>query len=312
MSNIDPYKVLGVGKSASDDEIKKAYRRLARKHHPDVNSNSKTSERMFKEVSEAYEILSDKQKRRNYDMFGTAEPGASFGGFDNFRNGGGFGTRGFGSRPFGSQYSSGGFGSRAPFEEVFSEFFNQSGSRRGFNQPPQKGEDIEYNVKISFRDAYHGARLSVDTSYKKIEVQIPAGVDTGSRIRVSGQGAPGVRGGGPGDLFLRITVEDHKLFHRDENDIHMELPVTLGEAILGAMIEVPGPDGRLALKIPPGSGQARKFRFKGKGFTSLKDSSRGDFFVKLKIVLPKEIDEYTQELVAEFERQNPMDVRSNL
>ncbi len=311
MSHIDPYKVLGVGRSASDDEIKKAFRSMARKHHPDVNPNSKSSERKFKEASEAYEILSDKEKRRNYDMFGSADPGAAFGGFNNFRKGSGFGSRGFNNNPFGSQYQSG-FGSRAPFDDMFSDFFNRSGNQSGFNHSPHKGEDIEYNVRVSFSQAYLGARLSVDTSYRKIEVQIPPGVDNGSKIRVAGQGAPGWRGGKDGDLYLKISVDEHDLFIRKDNDIHMELPVTLGEAMLGAMIEVPMPDGRLALKIPPGSGHARKFRFKGKGFPSLKDSSRGDFFIKLKVVLPKDIDEYSRELVAEFERQNPMDVRSNL
>ncbi len=306
MSQIDPYKVLGVAKGASDEEIKKAFRRLARKHHPDVNSNSKTSERRFKEVSEAYEILSDKEKRRNYDTFGNAEPGSAFGGFNDFRRG-----RGFGGNPYGSNYSSG-FGSQAPFDDLFSDFFSRSHTRKNFNQASQKGADVEYNVKVSFEQAYHGTRLSLDTSHKKIEVQIPPGVDNGSRIRVSGQGAPGMRGGRPGDIYLKIEVDEHAFFRRHDNDIYMDLPVTFGEAMLGAMIEIPGPDGRLALKIPPGSGHSKKFRFKGKGFSSLKEASRGDFFIKLKIILPQEIDEYTRELVVEFERQNPMDVRSHL
>ena len=306
MSQIDPYKILGVAKGASDEEIKRAFRRLARKHHPDVNSNSKTSERRFKEVSEAYEILGDKEKRRNYDMFGHADPGASFGGFNDFRRG-----RGFNGNPFGSHYSSG-FGSQGPFEDVFSSFFNRSQTGANFYQAPQKGADIEYNVKVSFEQAYHGTRLSLDTSHKKIDVQIPPGVDNGSKIRVPGQGALGTRGGNPGDIYLKMEVDDHPFFRRDENDIYMDLPVTLGEALLGAMIEIPGPDGRLALKIPPGSSHSKKFRFKGKGFPSLKDASRGDFFVKLKIIFPNRIDEYTKELVQEFERQNPLDVRSHL
>ncbi|MGD9819087.1 MAG: DnaJ C-terminal domain-containing protein [Desulfomonilaceae bacterium] len=310
MSHIDPYKVLGVNKGASDDEIKRAFRRLARKHHPDVNSNSKASERKFKEVSEAYEILSDKQRRRNYDMFGNADPGNAFGGFNNFRKGPGFGTRGFGTNPFGSEYSSG-YGARAPYEDLFSSFFSRGNDNSGFEKGPVKGKDIEHSVRISFYQAYEGSRVSIDTPQKKIEVQIPPGVDNGSRIRVAGQGALGIRGGRPGDLYLKITVEEHELFRRQENDIHLELPVTLGEAMLGALIEIPSPDGRLALRIPPGSGQTRKFRFKGKGFASLKDSSRGDFFVKLKLILPKDIDEYTKDLVSEFERLNPLDVRSN-
>ena len=306
MSHIDPYKTLGVAKGASDEEIKKAFRRLARKHHPDVNSNSKTSERRFKEVSEAYEILSDKEKRRNYDMFGNADPGASFGGFNDFRRG-----KRFGGNPFGSQYSSG-FGSQAPFEDLFSDFFSRSQARNNFNQAPQKGADIEYNVKVSFDQAYHGTRLSIDTSRRKIEVQIPPGVDNGSRIRVSGQGSPGTRGGRPGDIYLKIEVDQHPFFRRQDNDIYMDLPVTLGEVMLGAMIEIPSPEGRLALKIPPGSSHSKKFRFKGKGFISLKDASKGDFFINLKIILPDKIDEYTRELVVEFERQNPLDLRSHL
>lgn len=309
MAHIDPYKILGVGQNASDDDIKKAFRRLARKHHPDVNSNSKMSERKFKELSEAYEILSDKEKRRNYDMFGSVDPGASFNGFNNFRRGASFGGRGFGANPFGSQQSSG-FGSGSPFDNLFQDFFDRSNNRNRFHQEAQKGSDLEYSVKVSFLQAYQGTKLSIETSHKKIEVQIPPGVDNGSKIRVPGQGSPGSRGGAAGDIYLRISVEDHDLFRRDNNDIHMDLPVTLGEALLGAMIEIPGPDGRLALKIPPGAGHAKKFRFRGKGFTSLKDSSRGDFFVMLKIVLPRDIDEYTKELVQEFERQNPMDVRA--
>jgi DnaJ-class molecular chaperone len=303
----DPYSILGVSKVASDDEIKSAYRRLARRHHPDMNNNDKSSETKFKEISEAYEILSDKEKRLSYDRFGYSGVDSSQG----FRPGDSFGASGF-ARPgftfkFGGQKSSG----HRAFDDTFSEFF-ETVSNRGYSRFGLKGDDLEYDLTITFEQAYHGVSATVSVLEHRINVHIPAGVETGSVIRVAGQGAPGRRGGRPGDLFLNITVSSHRIFRREGNDIYLNLPISFPEAILGAKVEIPGPNGRLMLKIPAGTQSGTSFRFRGKGFPSLKKERRGDYYVTTQIVIPDRVDSSSKDLVAEFARLNPTNPRQSL
>jgi DnaJ-class molecular chaperone len=303
----DPYSILGVSKVASDDEIKSAYRRLARRHHPDMNNNDKSSETKFKEISEAYEILSDKEKRLSYDRFGYSGVDGSQG----FRPGDPFGASGF-ARPgftfkFGGQKSSG----HRVFDDTFSEFF-ETVSNRGYSRFGLKGDDLEYDLTITFEQAYHGVSATVSVLEHRINVHIPAGVETGSVIRVAGQGAPGRRGGRPGDLFLNITVSSHRIFRREGNDIYLNLPISFPEAILGAKVEIPAPNGRLMLKIPAGTQSGTSFRFRGKGFPSLKKERRGDYYVTTQIVIPDRVDSSSKDLVAEFARLNPTNPRQSL
>jgi curved DNA-binding protein len=306
MAKRDPYSVLGVSKAASDDEIKSAYRRLARKHHPDLNNNDKSAEAKFKEISQAYEILSDKEKRLSYDRFGYS----GVDGTQGFRPGdpfaGGFARPGF-SFKFGGAKATG----HSAFDDIFSEFFGAAGNR-GYARHGLKGDDLEYDLTITFEQAYHGVSATVRVLEHRINVHIPAGVETGSVIRVAGQGAPGRRGGRSGDLFLNITVSPHRTFRREGNDIHLNLPITFSEAILGAKVEIPGPESRLVLKVPVETQSGTSFRFRGKGFPSLKKERRGDFYVTVQIVIPDRVDPASRELVAEFDRLNPSNPRQDL
>jgi len=313
MGKRDPYRVLGVSRSATDDEIKKAYRKLARKHHPDLNSNSKASEDRFKEISDAYDILSDKGKRQRYDRFGHDGVNANFSDFsgagaDSF-SGAGFGQSGF-------RFNFGGFSSASGgkiFEDILSDYFRAAGRKATRERRSSRGSDLEHSLTIDFDQAYHGVTAVVRILDRKINVRIPSGVDTGSKIRLAGQGAPGLRGGPPGDLFLNITVRDHPVFRRTGKDIHMVLPISIGEAILGTKVEIPGPGGRLALKIPECTQSGTVFRFKGKGVPSLKDeSNRGDFYVTVQISIPEKIDSVSRDLLAEFDRRNPVKPRQDL
>ena len=311
MAKRDPYSVLGVSRSASEGEIKKAYRRLARQYHPDMNRNSKTAEVRFKEISEAYEILNDPEKRQRFDMFGHEGVHSDFGGFGSSTGRNPFEGMRFGNSGFGFNFGNfSGNTKHGFFEDVFSEFTRAGPGRGGRRRPvSEPGRDLEYNLTIDFHQAYEGLSAEVRVLDKRIDVRIPAGVDTGSRIRVSGQGGPGLRGGRPGDLYINVRVAPHEYFRRESNDIHLTVPITFGEAVLGARVELPGPDGRLALRIPPGTQSGTNFRFREKGFPDLKRKSRGDFYVTVHITVPEHIDAASRDLVAEFERRNPHNPR---
>jgi DnaJ-class molecular chaperone len=313
MAKRDPYNVLGVSRSASDEEIKKAYRKLARRHHPDLNNNSKASETRFKELAEAYEVLADSEKRRRYDMFGYEGLDVTGQGYGSSAGSGPFRAAGFGRAGFG--YGFDGFtgsSKRGIFDDIFSEFFRADADARHRRRRPSRGDDLEYELTIDFFQAYHGASATVRILERRINVHIPAGVDTGSRIRVPGQGAPGRHGGGPGDLFLDIIVTPHRFFRREGDHIFFAIPVTIGEAVLGTKVEIPGPDGRLILRIPPGTQSGTNFRFKGKGFPSLRGDGKGDLYVTTHVVVPHNVDSISRELLTEFERRNPINPRQGL
>ena len=348
MSKRDYYEVLGLSKGASADEIKKAYRKLSKQYHPDLNKEE-GAEAKFKEIAEAYEVLSDDQKRARYDQFGHEDPSAGFGG-------GGFG-------------GAGGFGG---FEDIFSSFFGGGGRRQDPNAP-RKGDDLQYRMNISFEDAVFGKETeieipkeencetcngsgakpgttpqncshcngagtinqSVDTPFgrmvnkrtcpscrgagkiivdkcttcrgdgkvqkrKKIKVTIPAGVDDGQQLRVSGQGEPGYNGGPAGDLYIVFTVKRHEQFERDGDDIYYELKLTFPQASLGDEIEVPTIHGKVKLKIPAGTQSGAQFRLKDKGVKNVHGYGMGHQYVIVKVVTPTKLTEKQKQLLRDF------------
>lgn len=353
MSKRDYYEVLGVEKNADASEIKKSYRNLARKYHPDVNK-APDAEEKFKEIKEAYDVLSDQQKRAHYDRFGHADPNQGFGG------GGGFG---------GFEGDFGGFG------DIFDMFFGGGGRRRNPNAP-QKGVDLQYTMAIEFEEAVFGKEIDIEIprdepcstchgtgakpgtkpekcsvcngtgqqeqiqstpfgrivnrricqhcqgkgvlirekcgechgqgevkTRRKIHINVPAGVDDGFRLRVSGEGEPGKNGGPPGDLYVLLRVKPHEFFEREDEDIHCEVPLTFVQAALGDEVEVPTLDGKVKLKIPAGTQTGTYFRIKGKGVPRLRGYGRGDQHVQVRVVTPVNLTERQREILQEFSAQ---------
>lgn len=346
MSKRDYYEVLGLGKEASPEEIKKAYRKLARQYHPDVNKEVNAEEK-FKEVKEAYDVLSDTQKKSMYDQYGHAATDSTAGGFG-------------GGQDFG-----GGFG------DIFDMFFG-GGGRRNPNAPRQ-GADLQYTISLEFKDAIFGKELDIEIpkelecdkchgsgaepgtkvetcsvchgsgqqeqiantpfgrvvnrrsctacggkgklikvrcsscrgtgtvkKKRKIHLNIPAGVDDGAQMRVTGEGEPGANGGPPGDLYVVLRVKRHDFFERDGNDIHCQVPITFVQAALGDEVEVPTLDGKVKLKIPVGTQTNTSFRIRGKGVPYLRRSGQGDMHVKVLVITPTNLNDKQKELLREF------------
>nr|WP_314342133.1 molecular chaperone DnaJ [Simonsiella muelleri] len=360
MMSKDLYQILGVPKSASDDDIKKAYRKLAMKYHPDRNPDNKEAEEKFKEVQNAYAILSDAQKRATYDQFGNAA-------FENNGAGAGGGFGGFG-----------GFGGSQSFDfgDIFSQMFGGGGSAR---QQNFQGADLQYSVEISLEEAATGIRkqITVPTydecdvchgsgakpgssattcstchgtgtvhvrqaifqiqqtcptchgtgkeikdpctkchgegrvaTTKTVEVNIPAGIDNGQRIRLSGEGEPGMRGAPAGDLYIHVSVKPHKVFHRDPEaptDLHCELPISFPTAALGGEVEVPTLDGKVKLSVPTGTQNGKRLRIKGKGMKSVRSSLVGDLYCHVVVETPVNLTERQKELLQEFENLTSTD-----
>ncbi len=343
----DYYEILGVHRNATDAELKRAYRRLAHEYHPDKNPGDKTAEEKFKEISEAYAILSDAQKRTYYDQFGVAP-----------------GTQGAGPGGFGA-----GMGMGDIFGDIFEEFF---GGARGRSRATA-GDDLRYNLKISFEDAASGMTTKIRVprwercpdceglgarskdaivtcttcrgagqirmqqgffsisrtctrcggegkvitdvcktcnGRKRVErertlaVKIPAGVETGNTIRLTGEGELGTYGGPPGDLYVYLTVEEHAFFSREGQDIIFEIPISIAQATLGTEIEVPTLSGNAKLKIPAGTQPGQVFRLKGKGFPHLRGSGSGDQICRVSVEVPTKITAKQKELLQEFDRLN--------
>lgn len=312
MAKPDPYITLGVSKTATPEEIKRAYRRLARECHPDVNHNSAASHAQFREVAEAYEILSDAGKRRRYDRFGHAGLDIGFERYGSQGTGSRYGTRGFDASGFRFGFRRPRGGGFESFEDIFSDLFGSTRARTMRRNAPSRGSDLEYDLTLDFDQAYHGILITVRVLNSSIEVSIPAGVHDGSRVRVVGRGAPGLRGGPPGDLYLNVTVTPHDFLRREGNDVFATLPITFGEAVLGAKVELPGPSGALILSIPAGTQSGTAFRFRNLGFKDPRERTRGDFFVTVQIVVPENIDEVSRDLVMDFERRNSFRPRSGL
>lgn len=317
----DYYKVLGVNKSASQDDIKKAYRKLARKYHPDANPNNPEAEEKFKEIGEAYEVLKDPQKRSRYDQLGTnwkqyAGAGAGWPG------GGGrtytynFGGRGFSFEDLGrgfSDFFEMFFGRGA--DERFSGFgsdFNSQFGRGARTTTMQKGQDMQSSVSITLREAYSGTqrslRLQREGKARTINVKIPRGIKDGGKIRVAGEGAESLAGGPGGDLYLVINVTPHNFFTRKEDDLYCEVPVTVKEAFYGAKIDIPTFSGKIEVKVPPKIQGGRSLRLKGKGMPKLRGSGFGDLYVKIRLVLPEKLTGEQEKHFDEFAKnynENP-------
>jgi len=268
------YETLGVKRDASADDIRKAYRKLARKHHPDVNPDNKSSEEKFKAASAAYEVLSDDKKRAAYDEFGDA---ALAGGFDPAK------ARDYARWQQRREQRSSQFQGAGPTEFDFAEMFNR---QRG----PSRGQDIHAAFQMDLRQAVEGAEVSVDVPGQgTVRVRIPPGAETGSVIRLAGRGSPGPRGGPPGDLVIETEVRPHPVLRRDGLDLHLTLPVTLDEAYNGASVEVPTFEGAVVLKIPPRSQNHARLRLRGKGIE--RKGTRGDLLVELDVRMPDQPDD---------------------
>ncbi len=350
MAEKDFYKILGVSRDASDDEIKKSYRKLAMKYHPDRNKDDKTSERKFKEVSAAYEVLKDPEKRTAYDQYG----------HDAFRQGGMGGAQGFGD------FTSG-------FSDIFEEFFGGGFGGASRQRGPSRGNDLRYNMSISLQDAFAGKKSKIKIpSYTKcdlctgtgsadksgpstcstcnghgkvrstqgffsierpcptcggqgssiknpclkcngvgqvkkqktISVTIPAGVDNGTRIRISGEGEPGQRGASNGDLYIFVNIQKDKIFEREEENIFCHIPISVTTAILGGEIEVPTIEGKKArLTIPSGTQSETQFRLKGKGMSILRQNRRGDMYVEAVVEIPVNLTSKQKSILREFEKE---------
>lgn len=354
MSKRDYYEVLGVERDASADDIKKAYRRLARQHHPDFNKDNPGAEKNFKEAKEAYDVLSDSQKRAHYDRFGH-QADYSGGGFEGFGNfGGGFGFGGI--------------------DDLFEQFFGGMGGRRR-SQGPEQGSHLRYDLEITLEEAFSGIEKTISiprtetceqcggsraksgtrpesctacggsgqqqvsrstpfgrfvssqvcvacrgegkvvrepcpdcsgqgriVKERKFDIRIPAGVENGTKLRVSSGGEAGLRGGPPGDLYVVIGIKPHRQFQRKGSDLYLDVSIGIGQAALGVEMEVPTLDGAASLKVPEGTQHGTAFRIKGRGMPHLHGSGRGDLRVKIAIKVPKRLNQKQKELLMEYSK----------
>lgn len=305
----DPYSTLGVARTASEADIKKAFRQLAKKYHPDSNAGNSQAEAKFSEVTQAYEVVGDATKRAQFDRGEIDEKGAQKGfGFGDGRNpfgGGGGGGSGNRSRnPFGGGQS-GGF---RP-EDIFSEIFGGAQARQQVR--PTRGEDVNYTIKVDFVEAALGTAKRVSLSNgRKIDMKVPAGLTHNQQIRLKGQGTPGLQGGPAGDALVKVSVAPHPLFTRDGYNIRAELPVTLYEAALGTSLRAPTLEGQVNLKIPVNTSSGKVLRLKGKGVG--KDSNlseRGDLLYVVKIVLPDAVEADLESLMTDWQKNKPYSAR---
>lgn len=338
MADRDYYEILGVKKGATDDEIKKAYRRLARKHHPDVNKGDKEAENRFKEISEAYAVLSDKEKREQYDHLG--REGFKFNGGNPFA-GGPFG----GGGPFPgfdfdfSSFTGGGRGKKGgarptDFRDIFSDLFAGAGRAAG----PARGNDVEARATLEFGDAVRGTTLQLTVqsqgecancrglgnvknqvcnrcggsglapTSQTVKVKLPEGVSDGQTVRLAGKGGAGNRGAPPGDLLIHVTVRPHPFYERRGDDIHIELPITLAEAVRGGEIEVPTIHGPVRARIPAGTQSGQTFRISGKGVKHSRGTGHGDHYYRVMIHVPGQLSDAAKKKLDEIENaygENP-------
>ena len=301
----DYYKILGVDKKASEKEIKRAYRKLARKHHPDVNPGDGAAEGRFKEINEAHEVLGDPEKRKKYDQLGSSwqqyqRAGAEPGGFDwgQWYAQPGGGRVHVEYADLGDLFGGGGGG----FSDFFSAIFGGGGRGAGAGRGTQSqyraapGQDYEQEVEITLVEAFAGASRVLQKVGRRLEVKIPAGVKDGSRVRIAGKGEPSYGGGASGDLYLVVSVKRHRLFERRGDDLYVDIAVPLAVAALGGEVQVPTPKGKLALKIPAETQNGRVFRLKGQGMPHLGKSGRGDLLAKVNVVLPTKLSDKEKEL----------------
>jgi len=291
----DYYKILGVPKAASEADIKRAYRKLARDHHPDRRPGDKKAEERFKEINEAYEVLGDAEKRRKYDQLGSR--------YQEWQR--------MGGDPRGFNWGQGNvrvedlndlFGGE--FSDFFTSIFGGDAARG--RRANMRGRDVEHNVDISLEEAFHGATLTFQKNGKDLEVKIPPGVKTGSRVRVAGEGGAGAGSGPKGDLYLVVNVRPHPRLKRDGDDLSLEAPIDLYTAVLGGEASVETIDGALSLKIPPETQDGRTFKLRGQGMPRLRDpKDRGDLFVKVHVRIPQHLSPEEKKLFSELARLRP-------
>ena len=307
----DYYKSLEVGKNASEAEIQKAYRKLARKYHPDVNQDDAAAKKKFQEIQRAYEVLSDSEKREMYDRYGSS--------FEAM--GGGGGGPGWQAGPGGAEFDFSQMfgGGSAGFEGGFGDIFRQFGggktNTRRAQPRPQRGGDIRHELEVPFSSAVLGgeARLNIKRPSGKVEsiaVKIPAGIESGKAIRLREQGEPGHHGGPSGDILITVRVAPHPYFQRRGKNLELLVPVTLAEAALGAKLDVPTPKGTITLTLPPGSSSGKRLRVKAHGVQTKDDP--GDLYAEVRIVLPDTIDEECAELIRQFDKRQTMTPRNDL
>ena len=303
------YEVLGVAKTATADEIKKAYRKLALKYHPDKNPGDKAAEEKFKEISEAYAVLSDAEKRKQYDTFGSTGFRQRYSQEDIFRNfdlndilrqfGFGTGFRGTGG------FHTGGFrtaGGGSPFEGMFGQTMRGGGCGGGCGPQPVKGGDLTYELTVTLEDVLHGAEKTISLRQngrsQNVSVKVPKGIEDGKRLRLPGKGGPSSSGGPPGDLYLKVHVADHQVFQRAEDDLVVEQRIPFSEACFGTSIEVATLDGKkFNVRVPPGVQQDAKLRIKGHGLPAGPIGHRGDLLVKIAVQVPKSLTPEQEEAV---------------
>ncbi|HEY7209287.1 MAG TPA: molecular chaperone DnaJ [Bryobacteraceae bacterium] len=375
----DYYETLGIGRTADAEEIRKAYRKLARKYHPDLNPGDKSAEERFKNVQEAYDVLNDEEKRKVYDQYGFYSPNIPPNGGGPSGAGPGFGGFDFAEymrqQQAGAQEEEGGGGS---FRDIFGSFFGGGRGRQAAAQP-ERGSDLEYGLNVDFWQAIRGTQVKLNISRQEtcatchgtgsagsnvavcpecdgsgtvtqmagamkfnltcprcggtgrlknacptcrgegrvmkpdtVEVRIPQGVASGSRLRVAGKGNAGLAGGAPGDLYITVRVEEHPFFKRSGDNIDVQIPLTVSEAGLGAKIEVPTIDGRALLKIPQGTQNGQKFRLREKGIFNARKNARGDEIVEIVLRAPDVHNERTRELLRELAQVDTTDVRQDI
>lgn len=326
MPKKDYYTILGIGRSAPEKDVKQAYRRLARKYHPDVNPGDKSAEAKFKEINEAYEVLSDSEKRQKYDRFGDQWQHA-----EQFAKAGQGAHWDFGS---GGTSTTADFGDLGDLGSIFGNLFRGSGTSSRTARRPRRGENIDHPIEVTLEEAYHGTKRILELQAeelcsvcagsgrvknklcttcsgagriirpRRLEVKVPSGVKNGSKVRIVGQGGSGY-GGAKGDLFLIVKVLPHKLFERKDDNLHIEVFVPLVTAILGGEVELPTLGGKLALKIPPETQNGKAFRLAGKGMPHLGNSSRGDLLAKVKVELPTKLTQQERQLFEQLRVSRP-------
>jgi len=303
----DYYKTLGVDRNAEGKEIKKAYRKLARQYHPDVNPGDKAAEEHFKDINEAYEVLSDAEKRQKYDQLGSSwqqwqRTGRDPSGFD-------WSQWSSGAQPGGVRVEYRDLGDledllgRGGFSDFFQAIFGGMGAPQA---RPRRGQDYTQPVEITLEEAFQGTARMIQKDGRRLEVKIPPGVKTGSKVRVAGEGSPGIAGGTSGDLYLEVTVLPHSTFEREGDDLRCELPVSLYTAVLGGEVKVPTLSGDVMLNIPPESQGGRTFRLRGKGMPNLHNPQKhGDLYARLRIEIPQKLSQREKELFRELASLRP-------
>ncbi|MGR9080475.1 DnaJ C-terminal domain-containing protein [Rhizobium leguminosarum] len=299
----DPYELLGVKRDATQKDIQSAFRKLAKKLHPDLNPGDKKAEERFKEISTAYEILSDEEKRGRFDRGEIDITGAERAQRNYYRD---YASK---SGPGDPYHNSAGFADFGDADDIFANFFSR---RAGGGQNHGRGRDRQFSMEVDFLEAANGTRTEVKLpNGPALDVQIPPGTRDGQTLRLRGKGEPGIGGGPAGDALIEIRVRPHRFFTRDGDDIRLELPISLSEAVLGGKVRVPTPSGAVNLTLPPHSNSGKVLRLKGKGVAK-RGGEHGDVYISLKIVLPDAPDERLRAFMKEWAAANSYDPRKNM